>query len=205
MADGPLGGGAELDLGSNDEFFWLWIRRNQPPAMFVGRHDQFAVSSARQIIPVEPEWLLEAVGLARIDTTQPVEGPMPVGNQRLQLRSHQLSALGDLTKVTVVDAWDGAVLEQHLYDSLGHRLATALTSRHKRDPISGASLPRSIEIQWPTAGMSFNLDVTDWAVNTIAPDNVMLWTKPTYQGYPELDLANPNLQFAIPGAARRPG
>src|SRR4029077_11724827 len=108
------------------------------------RHDQFAMSNARQIMPVEPEWLLEAVGLARIDTTQPIEGPTPVGNMRLQLRSHQPSTLGDLTKVTVVDAWDGTVLEQHLYDPAGQRLATAITSSYKRDPISGAALPKSI-------------------------------------------------------------
>src|SRR6185369_16516358 len=38
-ADGPFGGGPELDLGSNDELFWLWVKRNQPPAMFFCRQD----------------------------------------------------------------------------------------------------------------------------------------------------------------------
>jgi hypothetical protein len=204
IAYGPLGGGPELDLGSNDELFWLWIRQNQPPTMFVGRHDQFAMSNARQIMPVEPEWLLEAVGLAKIDTTLPIEGPTPVGNLRLQIRSHQSGMLGDLTKVTVIDAWDGTVLEQHLYDPQGQRLATAITRNYKRDPQSGAALPKSIEVQWPTAGVSFHLDVSDWLVNTIAPDNMALWTKPVYQGYPERDLADPSLRFVVPGAAPPP-
>ena len=51
--------GPELDVGSNDELFWLWVRRAQPPAMFYCRHDQFAASNARRIMPVEPEWLLQ--------------------------------------------------------------------------------------------------------------------------------------------------
>ena len=52
--------GTEVDLGSNEELFWMWVRRNQPPALYYCRHDQFATSTARQILPVEPEWIVEA-------------------------------------------------------------------------------------------------------------------------------------------------
>ena len=31
--------GPEVDIGSNDEMFWLWVRRSQPPSMYVCRHD----------------------------------------------------------------------------------------------------------------------------------------------------------------------
>ena len=41
--------GTEFDLGSNDELFWFWVRREQPPAMYYCRHDQFASSQARQV------------------------------------------------------------------------------------------------------------------------------------------------------------
>ncbi len=199
-ADAPFGG-RELDLGSNDEIFWLWLKRSQPPALFVCRHDQFAMSNARQIMPVEPDWLVEAVGLPRFDTSQPLDGPTPVGSGRLQIRSHRPSVLGDMTKVTIIDAWDGTVVEQHLYDPQGHLLATALTSRYKRDPASGAALPRSIDIQWPTTQppISLHLEVTDWLVNVVTPDHVAKWAKPEYPGYPEVNLADPNLRFVAPG------
>jgi hypothetical protein len=201
-ADAPFSG-SELDLGSNDELFWLWLKRSQPPAMFVCRHDQFAMSNARQIMPVEPDWLVEAVGLPRFDASQQLEGPNPVGGGRLQIRSRQLSALGEMTKVTIIDEWDGAVVEQHLYDPQGRLLATARTSRYKRDPASGAALPRSIDVQWPTTQppLSFHLDVTDWLVNTIAPENLALFAKPDYPGYPEMNLADPNLRFVSPGSS----
>ena len=199
-ADAPLGG-PELDLGNNEDVFWLWVRRNQPPALFFCRRDQFDMSSARQIIPVEPEWLIEALGLARFDPLQSHEGPKPVGSGRVEVRTHRPSALGDLTKITIIDAWDGTVLEQHLYDAQGQRIATAITSRYKRDPNSGAALPRSIDVQWPTAGMSFHLDVTDWQVNAIPAENLLLWSKPEYPGYPNVDLADPNLRFTVPAGA----
>ena len=39
--------GAEVDMGSNDELFWFWIRRNPPPTLYHCRHDKFASSAAR--------------------------------------------------------------------------------------------------------------------------------------------------------------
>ena len=59
--------GPELDLGSNDEVFWFWVRREQPPALYYCRHDQFAASPARQTLPIQPEWLIEAMGIAPFD------------------------------------------------------------------------------------------------------------------------------------------
>ncbi len=203
-ADGPLGSGPQLDLGSNDELFWLWVKENRPPAMFFCTHDRFAMSSARQIMPVEPEWLIEAVGLVRFDPNEAHEGPRPVGGGRVEIRSHRPSASGDLTRIVIVDEWDGTVLEQHLYDAGGQRIASALTSKYKRDPISGAALPHSIEVQWPTAQMSFHLDVNDWQVNAIPADNIALWAKPEYPGYPDIDLADPNLRFTLPANAAVP-
>ena len=192
--------GPELDLGSNDELFWLWVRQNKPPALFFCRHEQFAFSNARQIMPVEPEWLIEAVGLVHFDPAEPLEGPFPVHGDRVEIHSRKPSMMGDLRKITVVDQWDGTVVEQDLYMPDGKLLALSRTSRYKHDPLSGAALPRSVDVEWPTAELSFHLDVTDWVVNAIPPDNVSLWTKPEYPGYPNVDLADPHLQFLPAGA-----
>ena len=40
--------GGELDIGSNDELFWLWIRRHEPAVTLYCRHDDYAKSSWRQ-------------------------------------------------------------------------------------------------------------------------------------------------------------
>ncbi|HTQ40664.1 MAG TPA: hypothetical protein VMJ32_16700 [Pirellulales bacterium] len=191
--------GAELDLGSNDDLFWLWVARNQPPATFVCRHDQFAMSNARQILPVEPEWLIDAAGLARFDTTQPLEGPFPVHGDRVEIRSHRAMPTGEVTQITVVDQWEGAIVEQDVYNPQGQLLAVARASGFQRDAASGANLPHSIDVQWPTTQLSFHLDISGWVVNGIPPDNLTLWTKPEYPGFPNVDLADPHLQFAVPG------
>src|SRR5262245_9016074 len=41
--------GAEIDFGSNDELFWFWVKRNEPPAVYFARHSQRQGSAAQQL------------------------------------------------------------------------------------------------------------------------------------------------------------
>jgi hypothetical protein len=109
--------------------------------------------------------------------------------------------MGDMTKVTVVDAGRALVLAQHLYDVNNQLIASATTTNHIRDGVSGVNLPRQIELQLPTTQMSLRIDVVNWEVNTLGPQHANTWTKPdfTSQGIPNVDLADPNLQFGLPG------
>jgi len=192
--------GEEIDLGSNDELFWLWVRRNQPTAIYYCRHDQFRQSVARQIIPVEPQWLMEALGVIHFDPAVRHDGPLPHPSGGMEIRSTIPSAEGNLTKVTVVDAAYGWVLQQHVYDHQGQLLASALASRHRYDGTSGVSLPRHVEIQLPPAQMSFTVDVNDYMINRLGGNPVQLWSMPRMEGYPLVDLADPRLRMpqAVP-------
>jgi hypothetical protein len=184
--------GAEVDLGSNDELFWFWVRRNQPRATYFCRHDQFAASPIRQIIPVEPQWLVEAFGLTWFDPQEQHEGPLPAGEGRLRVRTTRRNSLGQaLTKITVLDSARGWILEQHLFDEQGQRIATALTSEHRRDLLHDVVLPRQLEIHWPAAQATMTIQVGAWDVNTLADDSRQLWVMPEYPGFPPVDLSRP--------------
>ncbi len=190
--------GKELDLGSNDELFWMWVKRGQPPAMYFCRHDQFAGSQMQRMIPLRPEQIVEAFGLIRFDPSGSHEGPFPSGPGRLQMRSVIEGANGPMTRITVVDDKMGWPLEQHLYDQTGKHLATVRTSGHTLDPMSGAYLPHKIEMQWPEAQLSLTIDVHRYQVNQ--PTRAAVWTKPEEPGFPNVDLANTG---ALNGAAVR--
>ncbi|REK15801.1 MAG: hypothetical protein DWQ37_08260 [Planctomycetota bacterium] len=187
--------GPQLDVGSNDEMLWLWLAQSQPPALFYCRHDQYETSAARQIMPVEPQWIVEAFGLVTFDGTTQIEGPTPVGGGRVELRTRSGQPGQETSRVTVVDASTGLVLEQHVYDARGTRLASATLSKHALDPASGAKLPRHIDIQWPPAAMEFAIEMADVQVNQLPGDPQQLFTKPVYPGYSEIDLAQPGLQL----------
>jgi hypothetical protein len=182
--------GLEFDLGSNDEEIWMWLRRSEPPAMYLCRHEHLPASPMRHVLPIDAEQLVEAFGLLRFDTGATHEGPYRVGAGRLQIRSQMDRPEGRLTRVTVIDERMGWVLEQHLYDAAGRHLATVRANRHQVDPASGATLPRHVEFQWPAANLSLALRLDALVVNQ--PIRADLWNRPSYPNYPIVDLADPN-------------
>ena len=195
--------GPEMDMGSNSELFWLWAKRNDPPAVFYARHDRFAGSAARQMIPIQPEWIGEALGVIYLDPQGKHEGPIDRGNHRLEVRSKLNTADGEMTRVLILNDVYGWVLEQHLYDSRGQLIASAKSSQHRHYPVEGVSLPHHVEISLPTAQLGFNLDVAQYRINSLTGSPEQLFTMPQFEGYPVVDVADPN--FRPPGAPASSG
>ena len=180
--------GVELDMGSNDNEFWMWVKRNRPPAVYFCRHDEFHNSAVRDVIPIDPAWIAEALGVVYFDPRGRHEGPYPAGEGRIEIRTKIPTPEGDVTKVTVLDDSHGWVLEQHMFDVTGNRVASAVSSHHKYDPAIGVSLPRHIEIELPTIEMQFTLEVSDYIVNRLTGDPAALWTRPDRNEIPPVDL-----------------
>jgi len=183
--------GNELDIGSNDDLFWLWIRRHQPPVTLFCRHDAYAQSSARKLLPLRADWMPELLGLVNFRAEDKHEGPYVLPDGRLEIRSRMVAPEGDMLKSTILDATTGLVMEQHLFTVAGERLASVRTSRHRVDPQSGAALPRLVEVSWPASGVEFQLELNTITTNAPASDPGQLWQMPSYEGYTPVNLADP--------------
>lgn len=192
--------GLELDVGSNDEVFWFWVKRNEPPAFYFCRYadlDQPA-SLARRVVPIDPRWLVEALGITQLDPNGPHEGPVSLAGGRLEVRTPRPTPDGLMTKVTVVDARYGFILAQHLYDPQGRLLASTVSYNHRREPVSGLVLPRSVEISVPQSAMVLRLNLGNARINQPIPNPSLAWNMPVYPGYPMVNLADP--QSVVPSA-----
>jgi hypothetical protein len=183
--------GPEVDLGSNDEIYWMWVRHSQEPAVYWGRHEEFYQSAAREILPVPPDWLIEALGVVELDPTGQHEGPFRNRPGQLELRSTLPAPGSELLKITVLDDTRGWVVEQHLYDRAQRPLASALASSFQHDPTTGVSLPRHVEIRLPAAQLHFTLQTDRHLVNQLEGDPTQLWTLPQMTGFPLVNLGRP--------------
>ena len=177
--------GPEVDLGSNDDLFWFWVKRNEPPALYYSRHDQFANSAARQVMPIEPQWLLDALGMMQFSPNDRHEGPFPQGEDKLEVRSTVQARGNQMTKITVVDARRAWVLEQHVYDTSGTLIASTRGSDHRYYEALGVSLPQKVDVRVPAAELALSINVGTVQLNTLV-DNPALWTLPSIQ--PAVDL-----------------
>jgi hypothetical protein len=115
----------ELDVGSNEDVFWIWTKSGGG-ALLYSRHDEFAKSRAQQLLPINPRWLLDALGLVTFDASAQHSGPYQHGAEYMEIRSQLITASGDAqTKVTVIHMAYGWVVEQQILDATGRALASA--------------------------------------------------------------------------------
>ena len=186
--------GPEVDLGANDELFWFWVKRNEPPALYFSRHDQFAGSAARQVMPIEPAWFLDALGMMQFSPNDRHEGPFPKGDRKIEIRSIIQARGVQMSKSTIIDARRAWVLEQHVYDATGTLVASTRARNHRYYPAVGASLPQDIDLNLPAAQLSLSIDVGTVQLNVMT-DNPALWSLPVLSSYPQIDLGT-----ALPGS-----
>lgn len=179
--------GPEVDLGSNNDLFWLWVSRNEPPALYFARHDQYAGSEAQRMLPIEPDWLMDALGLAMFEPGDVHDGPRLLGDGTLEIRSVLNRPTGQKTKRTIIDARRAWVLQQHIYDAQGALLASAILKDHRYHPEAQVSLPQRIEIEMPATQLRLAIDVGSVQLNVPAT-NPELWQLPAIAGFPRVDL-----------------
>lgn len=195
--------GRELDLGSNDELFWFWLRRDTRPAVYFARHDQFADSPARDIIPIEPNRLIDTLGLVYLDPAGKHQGPVRREANLLEVTSQIPTPHGDMSRILLVDATYGWIAEQHLYDANGQLMLSARANRHRFYADNGVTLPHHVEVRLmpgQPSQMAFDMDVGVYVVNSLYGEPSELWTLPTIGDYPTVDIADP--QFRPPVASQ---
>ncbi|MEM6328834.1 MAG: hypothetical protein AAF790_01160 [Planctomycetota bacterium] len=179
--------GEEIDLGSNDELYWLWAKRNEPPAVYFARHGQTSPATT-QLLPIEPGWVIDALGLLQLDPAAAYRGPLPRADGTMELRHTAAGPAGPIERVTVVEPARGWVIEQHLYDRQGQLLASATATDFRYHPTAAATLPERVTIAVPRAGLSLTVNTGAISVNTPIANPQQQWSLPHPAGYPQVDL-----------------
>lgn len=158
--------GNEVDLGSNDERFWFWIRRAQPPALFTSKHEHAHAALQRMPIPFEPGWLIEALGVVPLEESEFSFGSDAHNPNRVYLIRNRVSPQGQPVKmITAVDVQRGLIVEQSLYGARNELIARAKLSKHYQDQASQAILPRVVELEWPQANLGLKMELGEIEVN----------------------------------------
>jgi len=182
--------GPELDLGSNDEVFWFWLKSSGQPAVLFARHDQFAQSSAPQILPIEPTWVIEALGLVTLDPQGSYEGPFQRPDGKVEIRSRIFGGSGETIRTLVIDPTYGWVVEQHLADINNRPLATVIATNHRFYPNYGVSLPHRVEVRAASANLTFQIEVGQYFINRPVADPQETWSLPHISGQMPINLSS---------------
>ncbi|HEV3006088.1 MAG TPA: hypothetical protein VGX78_16585, partial [Pirellulales bacterium] len=211
LTAGILNMDEEADFGSNNQWFWFWVKRananGQPSYVYQARHEDVPNSEMLSQIPFQPDWLMEALGVVPIDAQHvTLHGDAAAGF--VNLISERLSPSGQMVKKVIrVDVRRGIVVSHSLHDINGNLIAQARLEQHMRDRATGVVLPHLIALEWPQANLKIKLEIGQIEVNptTIPPKN---WEVPRKPLSPPFDIGALNRrhsQFADgrPAAANR--
>lgn len=194
LAGAVIGWGTEVDIGSNDELFWFWGKRMQPKAIYYAYHQQFAASSVRSMIPIEPEWLLETLGLIELKETDEHSGPVRAQDGSLQITSRIPTPRGVYSRVLTIHPQTGAFLKYEIRTPNGRPFIGAIMSEHTVDPLHGILYAKKIDIVCPDADATLGINLGDVKFNTTGGASPEAFVMPRYEEYIPKDLCGPEVQ-----------
>ncbi len=147
-------GSLAVDIGSNDTEFWYWINKAEPPdQVYCSYKDLHAGRVRSAALPLDPEWLMETIGLGNYG--RPEKYKLESNAESLRIVEKSTSPQGKpIRKIVILKRWAvQAPIPQILAYSLvddasGREICAAEIKETWVDGPTGALLPRRIEFRW---------------------------------------------------------
>lgn len=208
-ADLPVVLGSGIDLGSNADRFWFETPERLSRTLYWSDHHRFRHTGARTVLPVDPTWFMQAMGLARVNPDAVIAGPMVRSDGLLEIRENVPMPGGDHSRVLYVEPEGGYVTDQWVINEQNLVVARSEARGHVYYPIPGASggttgcvLPHHVRIHLtPPGGQEVELefDIARYTINQLLSGDANLFVMPTTAAN-RVDLAS---NF-VPPVAQRP-
>jgi hypothetical protein len=184
-----------FDVGSNEKEFWIWKQAGtpgDPPALYFARHDEYATSGLQEQLQLQPDWLLDGLGLISFDPGDRHVGPNPRSDGRLEIVSYMNQGPQSTIRVATIDAKSGVVVRQTFYNQGGKRIAYVDSIQYQYLPEDQVALPKRIEIHVfaPTGEESkLSVDIGNYTLNALFGDPEKMWAMPNPPDVRRIDLS----------------
>ena len=204
----------QLDLGSNRDEFWFWIKQVKADTVFHCRHEALERGGVKTPFPFRPEMVMNALGIAEYDPNKKYRVEIGKGGETFELIEDGTSLAGQpVQKVTVFNARKAApgepqVLAYLLRDAKGNETAKASITQAQsvRLPDGGSVvLPRYVELTWPAQKMKMKLKLNGLqAIRYSAQQSRLIFDRGDLSSLRSFDLARQNYDSTT-GRVRRIG
>jgi len=158
-----------VDLGSNQERFWFWMKGED--GILTARHDQLAAAQKQLPLPFEPDWLIEALGVIPLDENEIEFEKHPTEPKQVFFRRQRQAPDGSPVElVSTVDTCQGVIVEHSLVNRRGTIIALAKMGEHERNKEVRSAwsgqpredgpdlvLPHQVVLSWPQAKLGLTI------------------------------------------------
>jgi hypothetical protein len=184
-----------VDIGSNEQEFWFWISKAEPPYQFHCSYEDFQRRPVSLPFPFQPDWVMEAIGMA--EYKQPLENyqvserdnaiflveaaTSPQGQPMRKVTGFSRGARGQAPQVRA----------HILQDAKGKTICAAYIKDVQQDRTTGAVLPRRVQLTWPEQKIEMTMKLNEVAIYPAldAQVSARLFTRQLMANVPSFDLA----------------
>lgn len=215
MSGHLLTSGTEVDLGSNDQEFWMFVKRPEPTLLYAS-HTDYSAGKANLPIPFETDWVLQALGMYDFDPTAAYFVDVDQKDRVYTLSWDTRTPQGqDVRKVVVFsgDRQTGGkpqVRKHVILDANRDMVASAeikevIETSAGVNPTTGQPIvlqvPTHVILEWPIQKFKMDLTLAKPRVNeTFTPqESDFFFRRPDIPGAQVVDLSRANFR---PSSAR---
>jgi hypothetical protein len=174
-------GNEEVDLGSNKQEFWYWIKRADPPWQVFCSYQACEEGRAKQMpFPFQPDWVMEAMGMGKYGPPERYE--RIVEKETVKLVEKTKSPQGVAVRKIIVFNLRPATGDQPqvtdylLVDDATGKLICSAKIKRRQIIASRAEIPRDMELSWPDQKMKLGLTINAAKIHTQIPPQVFVRT-----------------------------
>ena len=176
--------GRETDMGSNDDQFWFWSRRMEPPTLYYASHTDLIKTPLRP--PLNPLWLMECMGVEEITTKNSKARKHDEYWAIYQTRVSNLGTL--LTKMTLIDPHRKRIIGHYLYDADKQLMASNEVVEFVEH--DGVFVPIKTKMCWHEEGVVMIFDFSNIEINSTNMDSTW-WTMPNMRRKQDMTKLTP--------------
>ena len=177
----PLLLGSGIDVGSNRDMFWFEVPEGISKTLYYANHAEYQRQLSRSVFPVDPSFLMDALGLVQIDPATVVAGPVRRTDGKLEIRTASTTTSGIYQRVLYIEPTAGYVTDQIVYDPSGAMVAQSIASDHVFYETQNCVLPHAVKVDLvPGAGdpLSLQIGISSYIVNQLLSDDPGLFVVP---------------------------
>jgi len=138
--------GKELVVGSNDQYFWFWSKRMDPPALYYCEHENLYRSRLKT--PFHPIWIMESLGLGQISVKN---AKLDVIGDYWKVTEIRVNTLGQkVMKTTLIDTNTKAVVGHYIHDRSRLIVSSEVEEFYR---IDSHMVPKKIRTIWHEEGV----------------------------------------------------
>jgi hypothetical protein len=209
-----------VNLGSNDREFWMYSRFPEPTYVYCS-HNDFQQGRGQLQFPFDPDWALQALGMAAYDPNAPYKVETDYKNAEHLLTLDTTTPQGvQVRKVTVFSAFEATgarpQVKRHLIQDASGKLIATAEVKEVATVVAGldpqtrekvyANVPTRVALSWPQQQFRMEMKMRTPKVNERLTDAEMnkLFTKPRMGDVEPINLAEArNLPSARGATPRR--